>query len=298
MVVDESGRGGGERRVRDDPDAGHGAHRPDDPERGDGPDRRRGVPVHDPRQAEDRQRQEDDQGHAQCAGSHQGDHRSGPTDRVDEEVDGGSDVGPVDHGVERPPQRRQEAHVQDLDDAQQTEGQADRRRRDALRAGRQDQHEQDDEEPLEGDPDERARAEPSDLGRCEQGEPHEQAGQHRGDRGGDGVEPGSPPRATSVPRWVRAPGESAHASRTATGSASRPGTPLRPTRGAGTASRPGSARRCPQSHHTSRPNDSVSRASAATRARFVARREGVRRREGQHHPLRRRDDLAPVARRQ
>ena len=53
------------------------------------------------------------------------------------------------------------------------------------------------------------------------------------------------------------------------------------------------------SHHTSRPNDSASSARATTRAAWVAvRRQDVGRRDGQHDPLRRRDDLAPEARRQ
>ena len=53
------------------------------------------------------------------------------------------------------------------------------------------------------------------------------------------------------------------------------------------------------SHHTSRPNDSASRASATTRAASgQSRRQDVRGRDRQHDPLRRGDDLAPVARRQ
>ena len=53
------------------------------------------------------------------------------------------------------------------------------------------------------------------------------------------------------------------------------------------------------SHHTSRPNDSASRASATASASCVnAERQHVRGGDRQHDPLRRGDDLAPVAARQ
>ena len=51
-------------------------------------------------------------------------------------------------------------------------------------------------------------------------------------------------------------------------------------------------------HHTSRPNDSASRASAATRAAWVRASGRMSQPRSSERPLSRSDDLAPVARRQ
>ena len=84
----------------------------------------------------------------------------------------------------------------------------------------------------------------------------------------------------------------------ATVSAAATPTRKRP-RVATTAVRSAAACLCAQSHHTSRPNDSQSRASAPTRGSLgQSRRHDVCGRHRQNDPLSRGDDLAPVAGRQ
>ena len=98
-------------------------------------------------------------------------------DLVTDEVDRGSDVGPVGGGVERSAERLEEPHVEDLDDGEHAEDQPDEHGHRASGHGGQDEHERDHDERLERDPQERAGRHPRQLVGSDEGEPHQQAGQ-------------------------------------------------------------------------------------------------------------------------
>ena len=127
---------------------------------------------------------------------------------------------------------------------------------------------------LDREPDEGPGRQSARLVRRDEGEPH----QHDGEHGAEHSQARSHPAARAGPACDTA------------------GAVLPP---AAAATRLGEACRWRQSHHTSRPNDSASRASATTSAACVnGRRQHVGSSDRQHDALDRRDDLAPVARRQ
>ena len=108
-----------------------------------------------------------------------------PTDRVAKKLDRRAEVAPVGHRVERPVERHEEAHVQDLHDGQHAEKHPDQCRHDPSGPHRKHEHQGDDDKPLDRDANEGGRCEPTDLVGCHQSEPHEQARQDRDQRGGD-----------------------------------------------------------------------------------------------------------------
>ena len=194
------------------------------------------------------------------AGDDHGHDRAGrPTESLSSPT-AGAEVAPVGHRVERPVERREEAHVEDLHDGQQ----AEQRRRRArathparawaagpARARRASS-------PSSGMRTNAPGVRSAELVRGDQGEPDEQ-------RTARTVTPRRPTAGAATP--VAAARRS---TRTADASA-------RCSAGPG---------RCRHSHHTSRPNDSASRASATTSATSVdRRRQDVGRRDRQHDAL-------------
>ena len=153
---------------------------------------------------------------------------------------------------------------------------------DASRGAGQDGGQRDQDEPLERDPQERAQREILRLVGSDEGGPHEQRGEDREHDGDASHARAADPAGGGTGRRRRAQWR----------------TPWRPGRG-GHRRRACVPCRLRHSHHTSRPNDSASRARATTSGGLVERRrQHVRGRDGQHDPLRRRHHLAPVARRQ
>ena len=179
------------------------------------------------------------------------------------DADGG--VAPVVDGIERPVEGREEAEVEELHEHQQAERRPDHPGHDAPGAGRA------------------GRAASATTTMPSSGSLTNAPGVRRPGWFGATRATHTSRRARIASRWSRRRA-SARDRRSRTDRATRRGR---------------RSRRWRHSHQTSRPNDSASRASATARAaRVRAGGRTLRRRDRQRDPLCRRDDLAPVARRQ
>jgi hypothetical protein len=182
VVVGKARRAaGGDRHVRDDLGAEHGAGDPGGREPHDRAGRGGPAPGHEPGQAQHRQRHENEHRDGENCGDDHGADRAGPADRGREELLGAVQQDPVEHRVERAGEDREESHVEDLHDGQQTQSHPGERRDHPPRPRRQDEQEGHAEDSLDRDARERTRCEATDLVRRDECGKHQEAGQ-RGDR--------------------------------------------------------------------------------------------------------------------
>ncbi len=269
LVEDEAGGARGCDRSAERP-----AERPHDAERRDGRERPPAVAGSDPGQAKQGQGREHEHGDAEHRRSGDEQVRLRPADRVAQRLDGDAGVAPVGNRIERPVEGLEEPHVEDLHDDQQTEKRAGDTGQEAPRGGGQDESQGDRDEALEREAHERAGRETTQVVRSDEGDPHDQDGEDR--------EHGSDARAHASASWAGGSGDSAPevAVRSRRHSTVR-GVPAAPQPPHVAAERLGEqGERCDEGGLGQSP------------------RQDVRRRERQHDPLRRGDDLAPVARRQ
>ncbi len=274
LVVGEAGRtGGGDRRAGGELHAGHRTDQPDRTECRHGLHRRPPVSGRDPGEPQHRQRGEDEHGQAEHCGTDQGQVGPGPAEGVAQRLDADPGVGPVRDRVERPVERREEPDVEDLHQDQQTESEADQPGQDAPSGGGQDEGQGDDDDALDREPDEGPRGQSARLVRRDEGDPH----QHDGEHGAEHSQARSHPAARRP--GLRHSGGRAPA-RSRCDSAGR-GVPVAPEPPHVAAERLGEQGQCHDE-----------------RSLRQGRRQDVGSSGRQHDPLDRRDDLAPVARRQ
>ena len=270
LVGDQpGGTRGGDGRIRDDLRAQHPAEHPDDAERQDDRERPAAVAGCDPGQAKHRQRREDE--HADSEHDRSGDSqvRLCPADRVAQGLDADPRVAPVGDRVEGAVEGLEEPHVEDLHDHQEAQNRSGDARHEALRAGRQEEGQRDEEQALEREPHERTGREAIQLVGSDEGDPddeHGENGEHERDAGSHGAAPGA--GVTGV--------------RLRCGRASS-------LRGVAVAPQPG---------HVVSERLGEQRKRDEQGGLGQRLRQHVCSREREDDPLRRRDDLAPVARRQ
>ena len=274
----------------DELSAEHRAERPDGAESRDRPQRPAAVVGRNPGQPQHRQRQQDGQYDGADNRADLDQLRLRTTDQGAQRLDPVPELTRVSKRVVRPVVEREHLVVDDLQDDHQREGQSGDHGHDASRGAGQDEGQRDQDEKLEREPHEPGQRQILRLVGSDQGGPHEQSGEDREHDGDDLA------RASMCMRGSLAGvGRSGVRGTRAGPSGAREAGP-----GVGsTVTARCVARRLLHSHHTSRPNDSASRTRATTRAALVtAGDRSVCGRDGQDDPLRRGDDLAPVARRQ
>ena len=241
---------------------------PDQAERRDGLERHPSMAGDDPVQAKHRERRQHERGDHRQRRPGEDQVRAGAADRLAQRLDPDVAIAPVLGGVERPVEGREEAVVEHLHDDQQADRRPHHPGQQAPGGSGQDEGQGDHDHTLEREPHERTGCEVAGLVGRDKCGPHEQEREQR-EHARDG--------------HADAPVSAADASG---------GIPLRQPPPSGGRR----ADRWLHSHQTSRPNDSASRASAAARAaRVRVERQDAGCRDHQHDPLRRRDDLAPVA---
>ena len=160
VLVDERGHAaGGDRHRVHELGAERRRAEPDHREHRDGLGRGPPSTGQDAREPQRRERHEHHHDDDEHAGEHRGADRGRPAERLVHEVVGVADERPVQHRVERALERREEAHVDDLDDGEQAQQAAADRGDDPTRPGREHEQHGDGDQALHRDAQERGRGE-------------------------------------------------------------------------------------------------------------------------------------------
>ena len=187
----EPSRGGrGDLSYRLRPGAGQSGDHRDRGQDGDDPDRRPPVSRHEPGQAQRRQRQQDEQGHAEQSGSDEDCEGAYAADRVAEQAQRGAGVRRVVDRVEGAVEGEVEASVEQPQQRQQAESETADQREDPRRSRWQHHNQDAQEQALERDPEEGGRRQVADVVRHEQRSPDQEQRQ-RGSHGGTSAGPAS-----------------------------------------------------------------------------------------------------------
>ena len=252
-------------RGRDELRAERPAEQPDDAERCDARERPAAMAGGDPGQAKHCQGREDEHRDAEHRRTDDEQVRLRPPDRVAQRLDADPGVAAVGDRVERPVEGLEEPHVEGLHDDHQTEDRSDDAGQEEPTPGRKNDGQGDEDEALERDPHERVGRETVQLVRHDEGEPHDDKGEDREHDGDACAHPSASRAGASV------------GCRSGTGR----GVPVAPQ---------------PPDIAAERLGEQGERGGDGELGQSP--RHDVCRRDRQHDPLRRGDDLAPVARRQ